>query len=328
MPLNEKNGFEQAINVISTRIRLILYQLPENTIKTIQEIRLRTNKPVVIVTDTGSSFLTEKGKLTRLFSDLCITVSNQEFNDTVNRICNYSIHSYQQSINNGFITINGGHRVGICGTASFSDRNNYNVKDINSVNIRIARQVFGVSEAVTEKCFGNGLQSIIIAGPPSSGKTTFLKDLSFRLSSGFTGSFHKTAVIDERGELSASHSGIPQNDLGLNTDILINYKKQTAVEIALRSLSPEFIVFDEIVSFDELEQIKSGLNSGVYFAVSVHCSDESDFKDKTLLREMIKTQFFKYIVLLSSRPKPCTLKKIYRLNYSENEISWSDIYSD
>ena len=328
MPSSEKNGFEQAINLISTRVKVILYLLPESQIERITEIRLRINKPVIAVTDKGSLFLTDKGRLTGVNSESCVILTAQELNDTVNRMCNYSVHSNQQSINNGFITINGGHRVGICGTASFSDSQNFNVRDISSINIRIARQVFGAAKKVTDKCFDDGLNSVIIAGAPSSGKTTMLKDLAFRLSNGYTGPFYKTAVADERGELSAAFNGIQQNDLGVNTDVLVNYKKQAAVEIALRSLSPEIIIFDEITSFDEIDSIKTGLNSGVCFAVSIHCGNEKEMREKDLLKELLNTKSFKYIVLLDSQPCAGSVKAIYKLEYCGDEVSWTVINTD
>ena len=325
MPLSDRNRFEQAINIISTRIKLILLQLPDNMTEEIYEIRLRTNKPVIIVTSAGSSFLTEKGKLTKIYSDNCVLSSIQEISDTLNRACSYSIHSFQQSINNGFITIDGGHRIGVCGTAVFLPDRSFNVKDISSLNIRIARQVFGAARFITDSLMKNEVKSIIIAGPPSSGKTTLLRDFAYRISSGFLNDLYKTVVIDERGELSAPHCGVTQNDLGMNTDILINYKKRDAVEISLRSLSPDYIIFDEICTDEDVESIKSGLNSGVKFAVSVHCGNEMELKEKSIIKILTDTNAFAYIILLSNSMKPGAVNKIYKTESKKDETVWTDI---
>ena len=325
MHLSDRVRFEQAVNVISTRIKLVLMQLPSSVSDSIQEIRLRVNKPVIIVDTNGSSFITDRGKLTKIYSDNCVTVSSQEIADTLNRACNYSIHSFQQNINNGFVTVDGGHRIGVAGTAVFLPEGGFNVKDVLFLNIRIARQVFGVSKNITEKLFKEKPESIIIAGPPSSGKTTFLRDFAYNISSDFFGKTVKTTVIDERGELSAPHLGTPQNDLGVNTDVLINYKKSDAVEIAIRSLSPEYIIFDEICSENDLTAIKTGLNSGVKFAVSVHCGDSSELKEKRIIKELINTNSFTYTILLSNVPKPGTVKGIYKTEIYNNEIIWTDI---
>ena len=325
MSSENRNRFEQAINVISTRIKLILLQLSEQQTDNIQEIRLRTNKPVIIVNEKGCSFLTDKGKLTKIYNENCVKTSPQEITDTLNRACNYSIHSFQQSINNGFITIAGGHRIGVAGTAIAFDDESFNVKDIGFLNIRVSRQVFGVSERICHYLFQNNVKNIIIAGPPSSGKTTFLRDFAYRISSGFTGEYIKTVVLDERGEFSAPYLGVIQNDLGLNTDVLINYKKSHGVELALRSLSPEYIIFDEICNETDLSAVKNGLNSGVKFAVSVHCGNENDLKNKMIVNELIKTDEFHYIILLSGVPHPCSIKNIFRIEVKGNETIWTDI---
>ena len=327
MSLDYRKAFEQAINIISTRIKLVLLQIPEAQSDTIQEIRLRNEKPVVIVNNSGSCFLTDKGKLTGIYSENCIKAGSQEVADTLNRACNFSVHSYQQNFNNGFITINGGHRIGVAGTGIFFDNGGFNVKEIGFLNIRIARQIFGVSEKFCKSIMNNSIKSILVAGPPSSGKTTFLRDFAYNISSGLNGKYIRTVVIDERGEFSAPYSGIMQNDLGLNTDVLINYKKSTGVEIAVRSFSPEYIIFDEITSDEDLNAVKGGINSGVRFAVSVHCGDENDLKKRRTVNELLKTDEFSYVILLSGTPEPCTVKKIIKTEIIDNEICWTDIDS-
>jgi len=323
MESKERQIFEQAVNVVSTRLKLILLRIDDEKLSSIQEIRLRSEKPVAVFTDGGSFFITEKGTLTKIFDSKCIITSYMELNDTVNRVCNYSIHSHQENINNGFVTVKGGHRVGLVGTYVKNSEGKITVKDISSVNIRISRQIFGSSEIITDSLLKNGLQNIIIAGPPSSGKTTVLRDLAFRLSSGYIGEYFKTAVLDERGEFSASYSGSPQNDLGLNSDVLLNYPKTKGIEIALRSLSPEYIIFDEICSEDDVSSIKNALNTGVKFALSIHCGSEEELKNKDLLNLLLNTGSFKYAVLLSSL-KPGRIDKIFSIETEKNEIYWSD----
>ena len=175
------------------------------------------------------------------------------------------------------------------------------VRDICAVNLRIAREIKGAANGIYRSEFADGLKSVIIAGPPSSGKTTVLRDLVRCLSGADRGEIYKTFVCDERGEIAACVSGVEQNDMGINSDIITSYPKAEGIMIGLRSFSPDIIVCDEIATDEEAAAVEAGVNSGVCFALSIHARDERELKTKPVLKRLLLTGAFSSVILLSGR---------------------------
>ncbi|MBO5859493.1 MAG: stage III sporulation protein AA, partial [Clostridia bacterium] len=190
---------------------------------------------------------------------------------------------------------------GIGGTAVTENGRITSVRDINCINLRIAREICGAADEIYSRCFLNGLSGLIVAGPPSSGKTTVLRDLARQLSGGERGVFAKVFVCDERGEIGAVHNGKVQNDLGLNCDVLTSYPKSEGILIGLRSFSPDIIICDEIATEEEVSAIESGLCSGVHFVLSVHAMSKKDLSSKPIVQRLLETGSFDNVVLLSGR---------------------------
>lgn len=293
--------FDTAIANLSPAIASLFSALSSEEKAQIREIRLRTEKPVIAVTSNGVSFIMPSGRLTCVYSDLAVRAVEKDIQDTFHRLCGYSVYSFKDAINKGFITVKGGHRAGVAGTAATDDSQVTAVRDISCINLRIAREIKGAADGVFNHAFANGLEDIIIAGPPSSGKTTVLRDLARQLSGPERGIFAKTFVCDERGELGAVYSGIAQNDLGINSDIITAYPKSEGIIIGIRSFSPDIIVCDEIATREEAEAVKSGLGCGIRFALSIHAENEEDLRTKPIMKSLLSTGNFKKIFLLSSK---------------------------
>ena len=292
--------FDLAAGSLTPVLSSMFTALDEGEKARIREIRMRCRKPVVVITDKGAEFLTSGGRLTPLYSELCVKTDEKEINDVFKRMCNYSVHSFGDGINKGYITLAGGHRAGVAGTAVAEKGQITAVRDISAINLRIAREIKGAANGIYKSEFSEGLKSVIVAGPPSSGKTTVLRDLIRQLSGAERGRFHKTFVCDERGELAACVSGIEQNDMGINSDILTSYPKHESIMIGLRSFSPDIIICDEVATGDEVRAIETGVNSGVHFALSIHARDERELKSKPLLRKLLETGVFSDVILLSA----------------------------
>lgn len=267
----------------------------------IREIRVRSRQPVVIITDRGVEFAANMGRLSQVYSDLVIKTDEHEVQEFFKRLCGYSVHSFKDAINRGYITVEGGHRAGIAGTAVTENGKVTAVRDICSINLRIAREIKGSADEIYKAEFANGLCSVIIAGPPASGKTTILRDLARQLSGCKKGECRKTFVCDERGEIGASFSGITQNDLGINCDLLTSYPKSEGITIGLRSFSPDIIICDEIATYEEVQAVEAGVNSGVCFALSIHARNERELKTKPILKRLLMTGEFEKVILLSGK---------------------------
>lgn len=301
--------FNYITSFVSPRIQGYLRKISEKNISEIQEIRLRTGRPVVIVTAAGNSFLTDNSRLSYIININCVIPTQNEIFDTVNKMCGYSMHTHYEDMLNGYVTLPNGARVGICGTAVYDKESVKGIDNINSINIRIPRNVRGISEQIFEKILSKNPTNIIIAGAPSSGKTTMLRDIGYQLSSGRLGKYHKLCVVDERKEIFPSRIGC--DALGPNTDVLLGFPKSKGISMAVRTLSPEYIICDEIGSSEEVDNILNGVNSGVVFILSIHAKSLTELQNKEIFYKLVSMGNFDKTVLLFGSENPGKIKGIY-----------------
>ncbi|MCM1164670.1 MAG: hypothetical protein NC299_00895 [Lachnospiraceae bacterium] len=246
----------------------------------IAEIRLRAGRPAVCVNILGDM---------RVCSE---PFSAGELADCFAEICRYSVHSFQEDIARGFVTLDGGHRVGICGTAVTNGGRIEMFKDISGLNIRIAHEIKGCADEIFSRFFSGGLRSVLIAGKPLCGKTTVLRDLARRL-----GERHRVTLIDSRNELSASYHGTPTLDIGLNTDALCGCPKSEGIMLALRTLSPEVVICDEIGN--DGSAVEQALFCGVKIIASAHAASLDELNRRPQTRGI--APFFDCCALIGER---------------------------
>lgn len=282
-----------------------------NTIKNIKaeisEVRIRCDNPVIVYIYNKPFLILKSGDTIPLKnineSSNYISVSFATMKNAFGRLCEYSIYKHQNNINNGFITVRGGHRIGICGTAVSNSDNIKSVTDITSMNIRVARQFIGCSENFLN-CV-DVEKGVLICGVPSTGKTTLLRDLSRVLSEQYC---KKISVIDERSEISSTFNGQSIFDMGLS-DIYCGFPKNKGVIQAIRTMSPDFIICDELTG-DDIESVIYTVNYGVKLIATVHCDTLNNALKNPSILSLLKTNAFGEIVFLK-RNSFCEIDKIY-----------------
>ncbi len=314
-----ENKFDTAIAFLPDKLKNILVNVNDEIRACAYEIRIRTGRCIVIETSIGTYFV-GRNRVSGIYSDDLYKVSRQEMRESFNRLCGYSVYSHLDTISQCFVTLPAGHRVGICGTAVTENGKVTTIREVSSLNIRIAGEYKGCADKVLAYAFGNKLCNVIIAGPPSSGKTTLLRDIARQISGGKFGEYYKVSVVDERCEISPVSDGMCLCDMGPNTDVLSLFRKAEGIMCALRSLSPRLIICDEIGTEDECEAIKSALNSGVAFALSIHASSKEELFMKPQFKTLLSSGTEFRVVILSSRP--CEIKEI--LQIGENDVKIID----
>lgn len=270
----------------------------------IQEIRIKIEKPIILYTDRGEIILSNN-------------VTKEDFKFIIQRISNYSIYAYEEEIKQGFITLKGGHRVGIAGECVMENNKIKTIKNISSLNIRVSKEVIGCSKDVLKYIVSNNIiKNTLIISPPKCGKTTILRDITRVLSSGslkenLTGK--KVVVIDERSEIGASYNGIPQMNLGIRTDVLDNCLKREGMLMAIRSLSPDVLICDEIGTKEDIDALNTAFNSGVNIVVTVHGSSLGDIKKRRAFDDFLLSGIIERIIVLSNRLGVGTIENIYSI---------------
>lgn len=308
--MNDITKYDQAVGALSERLRSRLLAIPHEIKYTVREIRLRSGRPLSISTGQKDYYILEAGGTALSPRAGVYTVTPQDVSDSFRVLCGYSIHSCQNEIRGGYITVEGGHRAGICGSAIVEDGQVSGLREISSINLRVARQIYGAATDLIDRTYPDGVCGTLIVGSPASGKTTVLKDLIRQLASGADGSCRKIAVIDERGEIAAMHKGRPQNDLGVSADIFDGYPKGEGMNIAIRSMAPEIIVCDEIGSQEDAEAILNSLNAGVKVIATAHAASMRELSSRRHIMELIETGAFPKIVLLKGAKEPSKVAEV------------------
>ncbi|MBR2639002.1 MAG: Flp pilus assembly complex ATPase component TadA [Oscillospiraceae bacterium] len=272
-----KKIFSALENILSERE---LLKFP--SFNNIREIRITVNFPVEVITDERRFYINNR------------KISISEINEIFSSFCEYSVHAFKNEICEGFITSEGGIRIGICGTAIYSDGKICNIKNISTLNIRIPHEIKGTSENII-KFIENG--GILIIGPPCSGKTTILRDFSRKASEKYL-----VTIVDERMEISGTTEGIPSFDVG-NSSVLNGFIKSDGIKTAVRSMAPEIIVCDEFGDENDINSALFAMKSGVKIVASIHSSDKNDFLTKPFVKEILEKKIFETFIFLNKKHK-------------------------
>ncbi len=296
--MSEREDYKKQIyQVLPVDIRRCLCDAFENFEK-LQEIRLRVGKPLVVVYDNREYFL-ENDKMV-LCPERAYCVSEKELRELMEYVSNYSRYAFEEELRQGYITINGGHRIGIAGKIIWENGRIKNMNNISFVNIRLAHEVKGCAKEIMEYVRSDGkVHNTLVISPPRCGKTTLLRDMIRLVSDGDKSHIGLTVgVVDERSEIGACYRGRPQNDLGLRADVLDGCPKAEGMMMMVRSMSPDVIAVDEIGSSRDVEAIRYVMNCGIHLMATVHGMNIDDIRNKPILGRMVKEKAFqRYIVL-------------------------------
>ena len=302
------------LNYLNIRVKNVISQ-ESGILNGIIEIRLRINCPVLVKTLRKEMFLNEN-----------IKIAKKDIDDILGNLTKNSIHAFENEINKGYITIEGGHRVGISGDCIYDKEGLKGFKNITSLNIRIAKEFPGCSEKTLKHLISpdKNIYNTLIIGPPLSGKTTLIRDVARNLSDGFKAPYFEgcdVTLIDERGEISAVYNGIPQMNTGRRTDVLSYCKKSDGFFMSIRALSPKVIISDELGSVEDFEIVQYALKSGVKIVATAHGFSLDDVKRNLYLRNILENNFFERAFILDKRP----LKVNEVFDFQKNRVICNDM---
>lgn len=305
MKNNNDKKEKQVLGILAKTIRRIIEE-EKFVFEKLQEIRLRLGKPLIVLYGNKEWKLPLKKEAKYL-------VSEQDIKETMDYISHYSLYAYDSELRQGFLTVEGGHRVGTAGKVILESGKVKNLQYISSLNIRVTHEVKGCADKIMKyiTCNQNVCHTLIIS-PPGCGKTTLIRDIIRQISDG--NEYVKgctVGVVDERSEIGGCYRGVPQNDLGMRTDILDCCPKSEGMLMLLRSMSPDVIAVDEIGTIEDLHSVEYAMQCGCKMIASIHGKDMEEAKQKPILGDMIRCRRFERYIVLNNMVQPGKISAIY-----------------
>lgn len=285
----------------------------------INEIRMRADRPIIIIWNGQEYFLTSGGAFTKE-EKLAEKIGQKELEMILNHICNYSVYAYEDEIRQGFLTVQGGHRIGVAGQAVMkTEKEIKNMKHICFLNIRISHQIIGAADAIMPFIYeGENLCNTLLISMPGVGKTTLLRDIVRQVSDGnIYAKGINVGVVDERSEIAGCFQGIAQNDLGIRTDVLDACPKALGMMMLLRSMSPKVIAVDEIGGKEDEEMIRQVTRCGVHIMATIHGNGLEDLKKNAIGRELVREAIFERYIVMQKDKSGNIRRTIYNKELSE-----------
>ncbi|NLY39634.1 MAG: stage III sporulation protein AA [Firmicutes bacterium] len=305
---------EQVRNFLPQRICEMIDRSPLPLWDEAEEIRLRLGRPLALHGRTGDLFLAASGAAVK--PEQAYKPDRSDLERALQLISSSSLYAFEQELRCGYLTVPGGHRVGLCGQAVLEEGRVARLKHITGLNYRIAREVIGAALPYVSYFVDYHRQRVrhgLIISPPRGGKTTFLRDLARCLGSGAPElgfRAFKVAIVDERSEIAGSFQGLPQLDVGFCTDVLDACPKAEGMMMLLRSMAPEVMVTDEIGSEADAAAIEEVLHAGVAVIATAHAGSLAELQSRPGLRRLLQMQVFERVLFLGRSRGVGTVEQI------------------
>lgn len=307
-------GFEREIApVLAPRLAELVRRAALALPGPLEEIRVREGRPLQLVYPGGDAFIAPDGRLTP-DPDRAERASRDDLQRTFQLMARGSVYAWEEEVRGGFLTLEGGHRVGLCGRAVTEGGRIRTLKPVASLNIRIAREVPGAADALLPQLVRGGrFLSTLLISPPQAGKTTMLRDLVRQLSTGVPRlrlPGLKVGLVDERSEVAGCYLGVPQRDVGPRTDVLDGCPKAEGLMLLIRSLSPQVVAADEVGRPEDAQALMEALHAGVAVLATAHGSGLADVRRRPAMAELLRAGAFERAVLLGRSRGPGTVEAV------------------
>lgn len=265
----------------------------------VREIRIRVNSPVTVMISGKEVYLGNQGEFLEESREAW-WIRAEEIGEIINQICGFSPYAFYEEIKKGYITLPGGHRIGVAGQVLIEDERVAGMKNIRFLNIRISHEVLGAANDLLPCLYeGKELLNTLLISPPGFGKTTLLRDLIRQVSDGNAcAKGQSVAVVDERSEIAGCYLGVPQNNVGKRTDVLDGCLKRHGMMMLIRSMAPRVVAIDELGTKEDVDALKQVVHCGSRILVTMHGCSFEEIKQKPFAKELIEEQYFKRYVVL------------------------------